>query len=118
MVTCDRCHAAVELEEVREHGGQKLCEDCYLEAVSQVKTCDPWAVHLAKSVKGRAGLSLTPRQEKLYDLVKERKEISFPEAARLLGLSEEEVRRDFATLRHLEVLRACKRGDLVLMTLF
>jgi predicted HTH transcriptional regulator len=115
---CERCGQEVDAAEIRNHGGQNLCEDCFLDTVSQVQTCDPWAVHLAKSVKGRGGLSLTPRQEKLYDLVKERKEISFSEAARLLGWSEEEVRRDFATLRHLEVLRACKRGDLVLMTLF
>ncbi len=117
-MNCDRCNAAVEAEEVREHDGKRLCEDCYLDAVSQVKACDPWAVHLAKSDKGRGALSLTPRQEQLYQLVKDKKEIAFPDAARHLHLAEEEVRREFATLRHLELLRACKQGDLVLMTLF
>jgi hypothetical protein len=115
---CHRCGAAVEAEEVRELNGKGLCEDCYLNAVSQVKTCDPWAVHLAKSDRSRAGISLTPRQEKLYDLVKTKKEIAFPEAARHLDLPEEEVRREFATLRHLELLRACKRDDRILITLF
>ncbi len=115
---CDRCGADVEPEEIREHAGQKLCEDCYLEAITQIKACDPWAVHLAKSDKGRGSLSLTPAQERLYQLVKEKKEIAFPEAARELGLNEEEVRREFATLRHMEILRAFKRGDEVLITLF
>jgi hypothetical protein len=108
----------MEAEEVREHDGKRLCEDCYLDAVSQVKTCDPWAVHLAKGDKSRAGVNLTPRQDNLYQLVKDKTEISFADAASQLGLSEEEVRREFATLRHLELLRACKRGDFILMTLF
>ena len=115
---CDRCGAAVEAEEVREHDGNRLCEDCYLDLVSQVKTCDPWAVHLAKGDKSRTGVHLTPRQDKLYQLVKDQKEIAFPEAARHLEMTEQEVRHEFATLRHLELLRACKRGDLVLITLF
>ncbi len=115
---CARCGSEVEAGEIREHAGQNLCEDCFLDVVSQVKTCDPWAVHLAKSVKDQSGLSLTPRQERLYRLVKDKGEVAFADAARELGLSEEEVRRDFATLRHLELLRGCKRGDSVLITLF
>ena len=54
----------------------------------------------------------------LYGLVKERQEVSFPEAAGILGLTEDEVRREFAVLRHLELLRACRRDDLILLTLF
>ena len=117
-MNCDRCGDRAEAVEIREHDGKHLCEDCYLYAVSQVKTCDPWAVHLAKSDKGRGPLSLTPRQEQLYQLVKDQKEIAFAEAASHLKLTEEEVRHEFATLRHLELLRACKQGDLVLLTLF
>lgn len=115
---CARCGAGVATDEVREMDGQNLCEDCYLNAVSQVKTCDPWAVHLAKSDKGRGPLSLTPRQEQLYQLVKDTKEIAFPDAARHLNLAEAEVRHEFATLRHLELLRACKRGEVILIALF
>ena len=44
--------------------------------------------------------------------------ISFPEAAGELGLAEEEVRREFATLRHLEILRAPKQHEQVLVALF
>jgi hypothetical protein len=118
IMNCHRCGAGVEAGEIREHDGKQLCEDCYLYAVSQVKTCDPWAVHLAKSDKSRGALSLTPRQERLYQLVKDHKEIAPGDAARLLNLTEEEVRHEFATLRHLELLKGCKRGDLILITLF
>lgn len=119
QLICARCGTEVEPEEAREHAGVQLCEDCYLEAVSLVQTCDPWAVHTARSFKDRqGGPQLTPPQQRLYDLVKERQEVSFPEAARILSLTEDEVRREFAVLRHLELLRGCKRGDLVLITPF
>jgi hypothetical protein len=119
QLICARCGTAVEPEEAREHAGKQLCEDCFLEAVSVVQPCDPWAVHTARSFKGQeGGPQLTPLQQRLYDLVKERREVSFPEAAGILGLAEDEVRREFAVLRHLELLRGCKRGDLVLITRF
>jgi len=108
----------MEEGESREHLSKLLCEDCYIEVMSPAQTCDPWAVHLAKGDKSRTGVQLTPRQQKIYDLVKERQEIAFPEAARLLGMTEEQVRREFATLRHLELLRAHRPSQEILITLF
>lgn len=115
---CERCGNALEVGEGKEHAGKVLCEDCYITTANPSQACDPWAVHLAKSDKGRSGLQLTPVQQKLYDLVKGRGNISFPEAARLLSLTEEEVRREFATLRHLELLRAHKHRKDILIALF
>jgi hypothetical protein len=115
---CGRCGVTFEAGESREHAGQELCEDCYLEALSPLQACDPWAVHLAKSDKGRSGLQLTPVQQKLYNLVQERGMMPFPEAVRLLGLTEEELRREFATLRHLELLRSHQHHQQVLIALF
>jgi hypothetical protein len=115
---CDRCGTSMDAEECREVGGKKLCEDCFLDASNPPQACDPWAVHLAKSDKGRSGVQLTPGQQRLYDLVKERGMITFPEAANLLGLSEDDVRREFATLRHLELLRGHKQRQQVFIALF
>lgn len=115
---CDRCSSSMEEGESREYLGQLLCEDCYLDVLSPAKTCDPWAVLLAKGDTSRSGVQLTPRQQKIYDLVKERQEIAFPEAARLLGMTEEQVRREFATLRHMELLRAHRPSQEILITLF
>jgi NMD protein affecting ribosome stability and mRNA decay len=53
--TCAKCGAACDPAEAREHQGQMLCEDCYLDAMSPVKVCDPWAVHTAKSLKDLPG---------------------------------------------------------------
>ena len=104
--------------EAREYMGQMLCEDCYLDAMSPTKVCDPWAVHTAKSLKDLpGGHDLTPRQQKLYDLVQKRARRRF-EAAAQLGLTEDELRREFAPLRHMEKLRGCKKDDIIDLTLF
>jgi hypothetical protein len=117
--TCDKCAAPLEAGEAQGFFGQELCEDCYLEAMSPTRTCDPWAVHTARSLKDSQGAhQLTSRQQQLYDLVKERGEVSLEDAARSLNLKEEEVRREFATLRHMELLRACKKDNLILLTRF
>jgi len=117
--TCAKCGSMVDVAEFREYRGQELCEDCYMEALSPVQVCDPWAVHTAKSLKDLpGGHDLTPTQQKLYDLVKDRGEVPIPEAAVLLGLTEDGLRREFAPLRHMEKLRACKKDNLILLTLF
>jgi hypothetical protein len=106
-------------EEPRGYFGEVLCEDCYVEALSPVHTCDPWAVHCARSLKDLpGGLTLTARQQQLYELVKERGEVSSLAAASALGVSEDEVRREFAVLRHLEILRACKKDQGIFLTRF
>jgi hypothetical protein len=118
-ISCTKCGAAIEGTEARDYLGQVLCEDCYLDALSPLRTCDPWAVHTARSLKDLpGGHSLTPSQQRLYDLVQEKGSVSIPEAMQALGISEEQLRREFATLRHMELLRACKKDDLVLLTLF
>jgi hypothetical protein len=105
--------------DARDYAGQLICEDCYMEALSPLRTCDPWAVHLARSLKDSQGRhQLTPLQQRLYDLVKEKGEVAIPDAARTLGLKEDELRREFAPLRHMELLKATKREHLILITLF
>jgi hypothetical protein len=116
---CAKCGDALEPGEAREYAGRELCEDCYLDAISLVRTCDPWAVHTAKSLKDLpGGNALTPLQQKLHDLVQERGEVPLLEAAAQLGLTEDELRREFAPLRHMEMLRACKKDDVIHLTLF
>ena len=117
--TCAKCGAAYDPAEAREHMGQMLCEDCYLDAMSPTQVCDPWAVYTAKSLKDLpGGHDLTPVQQQLYDLVQDRGEVPILEAAALLGLSEDDLRREFAPLRHMEKLRACKKDNLIHLTLF
>jgi len=48
---CERCGSRIHEGEEREHSGQVLCEDCYMDRLSPPRTCDPWAVHTARSFK-------------------------------------------------------------------
>jgi hypothetical protein len=119
MATCDKCQSDCESDELRDLAGAQVCEDCYLDGVEITKTCDPWAVHSAKSTLPSQGLPpLTPIQQQIYDLIVQEKELTPAEAAGRLNISEPELRREFATLRHLELLKGQKTPDGVVLTLF
>jgi len=119
---CERCNTTIADGEAKEHLGQTLCEDCYMDALSPVRACDPWAVHSAKSLEkhgGGAG-ALTPIQSEILDILK--KTDGLEPAALLQQLScqlnPEELQRQFASLRHMEKARAEKRGDRVVWRLW
>ena len=119
MAECHRCRQACDDAELKDLAGNKVCEDCYIDAIEITKTCDPWAVHSAKNtMASQGGPQLTPLQQQVYDLVREQNEISPAAAAAHLGVSETELRQEFATLRHLELLRGKKTPDGVVLTLF
>jgi hypothetical protein len=118
MPRCTRCQAECDETELRDFSEQRLCEDCYIDNVELSKTCDPWAVHSAKNLVASQGLRLTPGQEKLLELVKAEKEIGFPEAAQRLELTEKQLQEDFTVLRHMELLRAAKKGHGKVIALF
>ncbi len=118
MAQCTRCRLECEEAELQEVAGQRLCEDCYIDNVQLSKTCDPWAVHSAKNLVASQGLRLTADQERILELVKTEKEIAFPEAASRLGLTEKQLQEDFTVLRHMELLRAAKKGDGKVITLY
>jgi len=112
---CDGCNTTIKSGEAHEHLGRTLCEDCYMDALSPVRTCDPWAVHSAKSLEKFSGgeVTLTPVQSQVLDILKETGGI---EPSDLLGrlnnrMTMEELRREFSALRHMEKARAEKQGD-------
>ncbi|MBN1627316.1 MAG: hypothetical protein JW944_12405 [Deltaproteobacteria bacterium] len=103
---CDRCGAIIVDGEERELNGQILCEDCYMDLVSPLKACDPWAVYSAKSFSRSQGdnLSLTPVQEKILDILKNGP--IEPEAlSDRLKIKATDLEREFAVLRHMEKIR-------------
>lgn len=119
---CDRCQTTIEKGEEKEHLGQTLCEDCYMDALSPVRTCDPWAVHSAKTFeKHSSGAgTLTPIQSEILAVLKRTGGI---EPAGLLQqlsckLSPEDLQRQFAALRHMEKARAEKQGDRIVWRLW
>lgn len=118
---CERCHTTIEAGEEKEHLGQTLCEDCYMDVLSPVRTCDPWAVHSAKSFeKHTGGGALTPIQSEMLVVLKRTGGIE-PSALlqQLSGkMSLDDLKRQFAALRHMEKARAEKRGDRVVWRLW
>ncbi len=117
---CVKCDKKIEKQQGYEHQGKLFCEDCYMDILSPPKACDPWAVHSAQTfLKGKDKLStLTPLQSKMVNYLKEKGEATAEEMIKNLHLTEEELRREFAVLRHMEVLRATKKGEKVYYLLF
>ena len=119
---CDRCKANIPTGEQNEHLGQNLCEDCYMDALSPVRTCDPWAVHSAKTFEAQIGgqAILSDLQNKILSILKETGGVERHELLQRMGggFSDADLDRAFAPLRHMEKARAEKRGDKVFLRLW
>lgn len=117
---CTKCNKEIEKQQGYEYQGKLFCEDCYMDILSPPKACDPWAVHSAQTfLKGKDKLStLTPLQSKIVNYIKEKGEVPIEEIITNLNLTEEEFRREFAALRHMEVLRATKKDGKILYLFF
>ena len=114
---CEKCGNVIDPEDTYERAGKRMCEDCYLDMMSQPKLCDPWAVYAAKK-SAEHNLSLTPLQEHLLSLLKEKGPLTEREICKALEISADEFLTNFATLRHMELARAFKKNDQVFFTLF
>jgi hypothetical protein len=119
---CDRCHQEIAPGEERAHLGQYLCEDCCMDALSPMKTCDPWAVHSAKTFeKCEFGTrSLTPVQSRILALLGEKGPLEPKQLLAELGpgLALQDLEREFATLRHMEKVRGEKQPGKILWRLW
>ena len=112
FIQCARCSKEIEKQQCYEHQGKVFCEDCYMDILSPPKACDPWAVHSAQTfLKGKDKLStLTPLQLTIVNYIKKKGEATLEELIQNLNLTEEALRREFAVLRHMEVLRSNEKG--------
>jgi len=119
---CDRCHAKIDPGDEKQHFGQTLCEECYMDALSPLKACDPWAVHSAKSFEKHAesAPTLTPIQSEILSILEKTGGIEPQRLLRKLKarLTQKELEREFAALRHMEKARGEKRGDRVVWRLW
>ena len=69
---CEKCGKSINPGQEYDHFDKLLCEDCYMDALSPARTCDPWAVHSAKSLaKAGDGLShqVTRIQEEILGIL-------------------------------------------------
>jgi len=95
-----------------EHMGQTLCEDCYIEAIEPPRTCDVTAVYSAKLARKLAGQEgtdgLTELQKDIYEYVKHNGKITPESLAKVFKLPVWQLQKQFATLRHCELLKGTK----------
>jgi hypothetical protein len=114
---CDTCGGKIDSGEQFHHGGKTFCEDCYLDIATIPKTCDPWAVHTAKSTP-IMGDGLSSVQQKMLDLIKKNGPMTAEQISAELSIDGDEFQRNFATLRHMELAKGMKRGEQVYYALF
>ena len=101
---CMHCGQTIAEGEKYTHAGKELCEDCYLEAVSVPKTCDPLSVRAARVdrerrvLKGRRAAS---HSKNILNFIREKQRVS-GRGAEQFNLSPGELEKHFAVLRHCE----------------
>jgi hypothetical protein len=119
---CDRCGESIAPGDERDHFGQTLCEDCYIDAISPTKTCDPWAVHSAKNFEKHSAdeRMLTSLQSEMLRILKEDGPMEPTALLEKIGgdIGLKDLEREFATLRHMEKVRGEKRDQKVFWRLW
>ncbi|MFC1945185.1 hypothetical protein ACFLWF_00355 [Chloroflexota bacterium] len=119
---CQRCQRNISKNESLTYLKENLCEDCYVDAVSPAKTCNPWAVYLATRTRESTGLKgmegLTPIQTEVYELIKNKEKVTSAEVMTSLRVTQRDLENIIAILRHCELVRGQKEGDKVYLVPF
>ena len=104
---CERCNDVIPEGEERELYGQILCEDCYMDLLSPLKACDPWAVHSAESfLKDESHvLNLSGNQQRILNMLRERGPTELKTLSEILRMKETDLERELAALRHMEKVK-------------
>jgi hypothetical protein len=110
----------IEKGEELELQGQTLCEDCYMDQLSPPRMCDPWAVYTAKSFSddSTAEPLLTEQQNKILKVLKETGGIDFEGLVNKVEVNPAELKRELATLRHMEKIKASMRNGKKILVLW
>lgn len=121
-MNCSNCGSSISQEDKREHAGKIICEDCYLDIVSTMRPCDPWATHSAKSFeqKVNVGEILTPRQKQIMDILCQVNGLELRDILLKLdeNISEKDLQRELSTLRHMEKIGGERTHDSVVWKLW
>jgi hypothetical protein len=113
-VKCQRCRRDVSEDETYSYLSETLCDECYMDVMSPPKACDPWAVYSATRTRQSAGLKgvegLTDEQKDIYEFIKSRGKTNAAEVMARFSMSQRELEKVVATLRHCELVRGQKEG--------
>ena len=117
MAKCPRCEGEVSDKDLRPLMGEEVCEDCYIKLTDFTKECDPWASYIAKRTMEHQGSKLNADEQKLYDLIKIKKEIPLKMAAKELGWDEEKTHDQVILLRHVDLIKTKAVGPDTILSL-
>jgi len=117
---CDRCGEQIPTGEETEHNSQILCEECYMQALSPSRACDPWAVRSAQmlSQKQEARVVLRPIQSLILKVLRENGGLEPSALAKKVDMKLPELERELATLRHMERIRGKRQAGKTLIILW
>ena len=62
--------------------------------------------------------TLTDRQKQIVQFAEENGEAVAEDVAMAVGISQQELAREFATLRHMEILRGFRKGEKIYYTFY
>ena len=119
---CQRCQRDIPEDESFKYLNEILCDDCYMDAMSPAKCCDPWAVYLATRTRESTGIKgvdgLTPFQKEIYELIKSKGKVTGAEVMTAFNITQRDLEGVVATLRHCELVRGQKEDDKVYLVPF
>lgn len=116
-MTCEKCGKDVNADDAMVLKGKTLCEDCYIDAVSPTRACDPWAVYTAKSFSGKDAV-FNAAQKKILQILEETGGVEFDVLVGMLQMEPDDVKKEFATLRHMEKARGEMRDGKTVLCLW
>ncbi len=121
-IKCYKCQEKVKEEDLYYHQEQRVCEDCYMELLQRPKTCDVAAVQMAKKHRQQTGETgtegLLDIQKDIYNYILENEKATRPEVMAALNISDLELDKQIAILRHCELVKGRKEGKQVYLVPF
>ncbi len=116
-IKCQNCGKEIPEDEVFATEGKTLCEDCYIDVGHRIRVCDPWGERSKKIFRESHGLEgtdgLTDLQKEIYEFIKAKGKATRQEIAEQFKLPPTELENQFAILRHCQLLKGRKEGDIV-----
>jgi hypothetical protein len=114
-IKCQTCGREVPEDEFFISGSQMLCEDCYIDAGSRIRVCDPWGERSKLVFRESHGLTgtdgLSDLQKEIYVYIKSKGKATRMELTEKFMLSSVDLENQFAIMRHCQLLKGKKEGD-------
>ena len=121
-IKCQNCGKEVSEDDVFTTEGKTLCEDCYIDVGHRIRVCDPWGERSKRIFRESHGLEgtegLTDLQKEIYEYIKSKGKATRMELMEKFKLPATELENQFAILRHCQLLKGKKEGDMVYIVLW